>query len=157
MDIDISQYFGLKYILTVFGGFLVMVGTSIEPQLGIWLVSIGGSLLTISLGADKTFFQIIRNIILGLCWGVFGSQLVHGFEAGIPQIAAAFFLAFFGVSLTGYFTRNLKTGSFQDIFVVILNKLVPWSWKIQEKTEIKLEEKLEIKPTKPPDNLPGTK
>ena len=128
---DITQFFGLKYVLTVFGGFFVMVGTAIEPQLGIWLVSIGGSLLTIAVGGDRTFFQIVWNLMVGLCWGVFGSQLFHGIELTTPQIADAFFLSFFGVSLTGYFTRNLKTGNFQDILSLVMNKFMPW--KVEEK------------------------
>lgn len=123
---DLSHFFGIKYCLTVIGGFLVMLGSTVEPSVGIWVISLGGALLTIALGEDQNLIKIISNIIIGLFWGIFGSQVIHAWEPTIPQIADAFFMALFGVNATKYIIRNLQTNSFEDMVIAVVSRIIPW-------------------------------
>jgi hypothetical protein len=123
---DFSSFFGFKYLISLIGGTLIMIGSAIEPSVGIWVVSLGGSLLTVSLGYDQSIFHIIVNIFIGLFFGIFGSQIIHAWEPILPQIAASFFISMFGVNITQYTIRNLKTSSFTEIVVSIMDRIIPW-------------------------------
>jgi len=126
---EFTNFFGLKYVLNGIGGLLLIVGSTIEPSIGVWVISLGGSLLTVALGKDRNSSEIIVNIVVGLFWGIFGSQVVHAYEPLIPQIAASFFLSMFGLHTTFYLFRNLKTSTFTEIVVAIVSRIVPWSKK----------------------------
>jgi hypothetical protein len=113
-------------MFSIVGGFLLMIGSSVEPSVGVWVVSIGGSLLTAALGKDKALYEIFLHIIIGLFWGIFGSQIIHSMFISVPQIAASFFAAMFGVEATWFFIRNFREGSLSSIIVEVLTNLVPW-------------------------------
>jgi hypothetical protein len=136
--VDWAGGLGIKAFLTMIGGFLLMVGGSIEPSIGVWVVSVGGSLLTSSLGKDRSFTQIVLHIIIGLCWGIFGSQIAHGIFPSIPQVASSFFMSLFGVEATWYFFRSFKEGSISKMIVEIASNIgssiaSPWKGKETEK------------------------
>jgi hypothetical protein len=135
---DIANFFGIKWVLTFIGGGVLMIGSSLEPAIGIWVVSLGGSLLTVSLGEDQSLKRIIIHLIIGLFWGIFGSQIIHAWEPVLPQIAASFFISMFGVHATQYVIRNFSTGSFSDIIVAIFDRIIPW----KKNSEIIKEEKI---------------
>jgi hypothetical protein len=124
--IDWSHLFGIKYFVSIVGGALVMLGSGIEPSVGIWVVSLGGSLLTVSLGQDQSIFNIFINVMIGLFFGIFGSQIIHTWEPLMPQIAASFFLSMFGVNITQYMIRNLRTNTFSEIVATIIDRIIPW-------------------------------
>lgn len=132
---DFVNLFGAKSICSVVGGFLLMVGSSIEPSIGIWIISLGGSLLTVALGEDQSIKKIASNLCVGLFWGIFGSQIIHVWEPLIPQIAASFFISMFGVHATQYLIRNFKTESFSDIIVAIFDRIIPWKKNPERKSE----------------------
>ena len=117
--------FPLKFIISFMGGFFIYVGSIIEPSVGVWVISIGGALLTASLGEDKTFVKVITHIFIGLGWGIFGSQIIHGIWINIPQVASAFFSAMFGVEATWYVFRNLRTGSVSEFIASIIGSIIP--------------------------------
>jgi len=123
---DWSHLFGIKYLASVVGGALIMLGSAIEPSIGIWVVSLGGSLLTVSLGQDQSIFHIFINVMIGLFFGIFGSQIIHTWEPPLPQIAASFFLSMFGVNITQYMIRNLRTNTFSEIVATVIDRIVPW-------------------------------
>lgn len=137
MDISITNFFGLKYILGLFAGFLLMLGSMIEPNIGIWVISLGGSLLTVALGKDQTLKQIFLYLIIGLFWGIFGSQILHAWWPIIPQNADAFFLSLFGVNATQYVTRNLESTTFVEIIGTIVSNLLPWKKNLTIMPEVK--------------------
>jgi hypothetical protein len=133
--VDFASLFGVKSTCSVVGGFLLMVGSSIEPSIGIWVISLGGSLLTVALGEDQSIKKIVLNLCVGLFWGIFGSQIIHVWEPLIPQIAASFFISMFGVHATQYLIRNFKTGNFSDIVVAIFDRIIPWKKNPERKIE----------------------
>ncbi len=122
-----TSFLGMKSFFTMIGGFLLMIGSTLEPNVAIWIISLGGSLLYIAIGQDQSLKNIFFNLIIGLFFGIFGSQLMHIWEPLLPQIAVSFFLSMFGVSTTQYILRNLKTTSFVDIISAIISKIIPWS------------------------------
>lgn len=126
---DFSNYFGLKYFLVSIGGFLLMIGASIEPSVGVWVVSVGGSLVTSALGKDRSFKEIMMHIIIGLCFGIFGSQIVHGVFSVLPQIASSFFLSLFGVEVMTYVLKSFEQGSITDFLIKLVVSIVPWKKK----------------------------
>jgi hypothetical protein len=105
----------LKIIFGVITYFFASIVYSIEPSVGVWIVSISGSLLTISFGKDYSVGVVIVHILIGLGWGIFGSQLVHAEYISLPQLPTSFFAAMFGVELTWFFIRNLQITSFSSI------------------------------------------
>lgn len=129
---DFSNLFGIKYFLTLVGGFLLMTGSMVEPSVGVWVVSVGGALLTSAMGKDKSINQIIIHIFIGLCWGIFGSQIIHGLFSSVPQIAASFFAAMFGVEATLYVIRNFREGSLSGFFIDVLTSISPWWFKFSK-------------------------
>lgn len=137
MDFSFTNFFGLKYILGIFSGFLLMIGAAIEPSIGVWVISFGGSLLTVALGKDQSMKQIVLYIVIGLCWGIFGSQITHAWWSIIPQQADAFFIALFGVNATQYVFRNLETTSFLDVVVTVLDRVIPWKKTLPKPPEEK--------------------
>jgi len=110
-----------KSFIGLVGSFLFMVGASIEPSIGIWIISISGSLLTSTLGKDRSIGSIFFHILIGLGWGIFGSQIIHSQFSSIPQIAACFFAAMFGVEATWFVIRNLKESTFSDLISSIIS------------------------------------
>lgn len=126
---DLTHIFTLKTACTFLGGFLLMVGSTIEPSVGVWIVSLGGSLLYLSLSDDRSLFLIFVYLVIGLFFGIFGSQLFHAMEPLFPQIALSFLFSIFGVNITYYVIRNLKTTTFVEIIVVVLDKIIPWKGK----------------------------
>lgn len=116
----------IKLISGVLGSFLLLVGGSIEPQVGVWVVSVGGSLLAIALGPDKNFWQVCLYLICGLFWGIFGSQVIHAISP-IPQPAAAFFSSIFGSEATFYVMRSLRQGDMSNFFLALVEKINPFS------------------------------
>lgn len=124
----------LKFFLNFLGGFLLMIGSAIEPSIGVWVISIGGSLLTSSLGReDKTMRMVFIHVIIGIFWGIFASQIIHSMYINIPQVAIAFFAAMFGVEATWYFIRNFRQGSMTtfliEVFTSFLSNIIPWMKK----------------------------
>jgi len=128
--VDTTSAWSFKGVLSAIGGFLIMVGSAIEPSVGVWIISISGALLTSSLGKDKTTKIILMHLLIGLGWGIFGSQVIHAEFPLINQQAAAFFSSMFGVEMTWFFIRNLKE---VDLGEIISNMLVElfskFSWK----------------------------
>lgn len=120
-----SMFLIFKNILIAFGGFLLIVGGSFEPSIGIWITSLGGSLIMVALGKDQGFRDILLHIVVGLFCGIFGSQIIHSWYSTIPQIAISFFASVFGVNMIGFVTRNLLTSTFGDL----LEKIMPWKKK----------------------------
>jgi len=116
----------LKAYSGILGGFLLMVGGSIEPSVGIWVVSAGGSLLYLALGPDKRFSGAIFYLFFGICWGVFGSQVIHAISA-IPQLAAAFFASMFGSEATWYIMRSFRRGDASSFLLTMVEKVNPFS------------------------------
>ena len=125
--------FGLKYILTVIGGVLVMLGGAVEPSAGIWIVAMGGTLLTASFGKDRSLHAIILYVCMGLGWGIFGSQLVVSLFPILPQRDLAFFIAMFGAEITWYVIKSLREGSIGGIVGVIVSNFKPFNFKIGSK------------------------
>jgi uncharacterized membrane protein YjjP (DUF1212 family) len=64
--------------------------------------------------------------MIGLFFGIFGSQIIHTWEPLMPQIAASFFLSMFGVNITQYMIRNLRTNTFSEIVATIIDRIIPW-------------------------------
>jgi hypothetical protein len=118
---------GFKY-LAISGSFLLWVGASIEPSIGVWVISIGGTLLAAALGRDKTFVGILFYIPIAMGWGIFGSQILHSMWP-VPQIAAAFFTAMFGGEATWYIVRSCREGSFSDLIISVVSALTPFKSK----------------------------
>lgn len=121
----ISTTIGLKYILGIIGSFLVMLGYSIEPSSGIWIISMGGTLLTASFGKDRSLHAIILYIFIGLGWGIFGSQLFISIFPILPQKATAFFAAMFGAESTSYVILALREGSITEIIIKFIENFRP--------------------------------
>ena len=115
----------LKFIWSFLGGCFIIIGSTIEPSVGVWVVSIGGTLLTISLGEDKTFMGIFLYLIIGVCWGIFGSQVIHA-TTSIPQIAGAFFSSMFGSETTWWLIRSMREGTAGDFMIDLITKLNPF-------------------------------
>jgi hypothetical protein len=126
MDLTWTGLFGAKYLAGVVGGFLLMIGAAIEPSVGVWVISLGGSLLTVALGKDQSLKEIAIHMLIGLFFGIFGSQIIHAWWPVIPQIAGSFFISMFGVNTAQYVFRNLDTTSFTDVVATVLEKLIPW-------------------------------
>ena len=122
--VDTSSFWSVKTALGAIGSFLVMVGAGIEPSVGVWIISISGALLTSSLGEDKTSRSIILHLLIGLGWGIFGSQVIHSEVPLINQQAAAFFSSMFGVETTWFFIRNLKEATFVELVNEIINTII---------------------------------
>jgi hypothetical protein len=123
---DLSNFFGLKFIFSFFGGALLIIGNHVEPSIGVWIISLGGTLLTASLGVDRTFKGILFYIIVGLGWGIFGSQIIHTLWS-LPQEAVCFFTSMFGGEMTWYILKSMKTGSFGEFFIELVSKLSPFN------------------------------
>ncbi len=102
-----------------------MVGGSIEPSVGIWVVSLGGSLLYLALGPDKGFIEVLFYLIFGVCWGISGSQVIHSISA-IPQLAAAFFSSMFGSEATWYILRSFRNGDAGSFLLALADKVNPF-------------------------------
>ena len=115
-----------KFIWSFLGGCLIIIGSTIEPSVGVWVVSVGGTLLTISLGDDKTFKGIFLYLVIGVCFGVFGSQVIHA-TTNIPQIAASFFCSMFGSETTWWLIRSMKEGTAGDFLIDLITKLNPFN------------------------------
>ena len=83
----IDHIFHYKFLFGVLSGFLVMIGSTIEPSVGIWVISLGGSLLTVALGKDQGLGQICLHMVIGLFFGIFGSQVIHlGLAANVRRL-----------------------------------------------------------------------
>lgn len=116
----------LKSLSTAIGGILILAGQTIEPELGIWVVSLGGSLLGVTMGEDFTIFRVILNIILAIFMGIFGSQIAFVVYPTLPRLADCFILSLFGVPITYYIIRNLKVTSFAEVLLDVIDRIVPW-------------------------------
>jgi hypothetical protein len=123
-----AGFFGLKYIIGLIGGLLVMLGASIEPQGGIWIVAIGGTLLTASFGKDRSLHAIIIYVFLGLGWGIFGSQILVSIFPSMPQKAFAFFTGMFGAEATLYVINSFREGSFAQFISTIIVNFKPFNF-----------------------------
>lgn len=121
------NFIGFKY-LAIFGAFLLMVGSSIEPSVGVWVVSIGGTLLAVALGRDKSILNILFYIPIGMGWGVFGSEVLHTMWP-VPQIAAAFFASMFGAEATFWAIRSFREGSMGEFMIRVLETFSPFKKK----------------------------
>ena len=129
---NISNWFGFKFIWIALGWTFIVIGSTVEPSVGVWVVSIGGTLLTISLGEDKTLKGMFLYLIIGICWGVFGSQVIHAMTA-IPQVAAAFFAAMFGSEMTWFIIRSMKSGSVGGFLLEIIARVNPFTDILKKK------------------------
>lgn len=126
MTISSVNFTFIKNISVTLGSMLLFAGQSIEPQIGIWVVSLGAGLLWITLGDDASVLHIFFNIILSLFWGIFGSQIAYAAFPMVPRLADCFFLSLFGVPASHYVIRNLKETNFFDIIIAVLDKIIPW-------------------------------
>ena len=122
---NLPNFFG--FILSFIGGLLLLIGNHVEPLIGVWIISLGGTLLTASLGEDKTFKGILFYLIVGLGWGIFGSQIIHALWEVLPQEAVCFFTSMFGGEMTWYILRSMKQGSIGDFFIELIAKLIPFA------------------------------
>jgi hypothetical protein len=122
MDLFITA----KSIVSFIGGLFIIVGVNVEPSVGVWVISLGGTLLTVSLGSDKTVKGILLYMVMGLFWGVFGSQVIHA-TTQVPQVAGAFFAAMFGAEMTWFLIRSMREGSVGEFLIDLIAKLNPFS------------------------------
>ncbi len=126
MTLNSVNFTFIKNISVTLGGALLFAGQVIEPQIAIWVVSLGASLLWVTLGDDASVLKIVVNIFLALFWGIFGSQIAFAIFPIMPRLAECFFLSLFGVPASYYFIRNLKDTNFFDLVTTILDKIIPW-------------------------------
>jgi hypothetical protein len=112
MDIILLDY--VKNILGFIFGFFIVIGSSVEPSLNIWIVSIFGALITAIYGFDKNVSMFLSHIFLGLGCGIFGSQLAH-FWFNISQVPVSFFFSVLGVEFIWFMKRNFKETKFIDL------------------------------------------
>jgi hypothetical protein len=119
----------IKVITAAIGGYLLALGQSIEPQVAIWVISLGGSLLWITLGEDSSIKKIFFNIVISLMFGIFGSQISFVLWPLLPRLPVCFFLSMFGVPISLYIIRNLKEANITDLISSVLEKLIPWKGK----------------------------
>ena len=124
-----STFYGLKIFVIFLGSSLVMIGSGIEPSLGIWIISLGGTLLTAALGKDKTFTGILFYLPTGIGWGIFGSQVIHSVSL-VPQTASAFFMAMFGGEATFYIIKSFRESTFFEFMLEVINALTPFKKKL---------------------------
>ena len=129
----ITGLFGLKYLLGLLGSTLITVGALIEPSAGIWIVAIGGTLLSASFGKDRSLHGIIIYIAIGIGWGIFASQLLEGFWPFIPQRAFAFFASMFGAEVTWYCINSIREGSITNLIVSIVTNFKPVNFNKDKK------------------------
>jgi hypothetical protein len=118
MITESSIVVSIKYYLGVLSGYMLLLGAMIEPSVGVWVVSIAGALLTATLGADRNVARFLAHILIGLCWGIFGSQIVHSYM-NIGQVPASFVTGLFGVELTWFGIRTLRTASLVEMIEAI--------------------------------------
>ena len=122
----VAGVFGIKYAIGLTGGVLVMLGANIEPSAGIWIVSMGGTLLSVAFGKDRSLHAIILYLFMGLGWGIFGSQILVSEFPEIPQKAVAFFAGMFGAEATSYVIISLREGSFTELLSKAIGNFKPF-------------------------------
>ena len=120
--------FGLKYLIGVIGGVLVMIGSSIEPSAGIWIVAMGGTLLTAAFGRDRSLHAIVLYVFMGLGWGIFGSQIIYSLFPVVPQKAVAFFIAMFGAEATSWVLKAMREGSITELLTKLISNFKPFNF-----------------------------
>ena len=118
---------GIKYLFGMLGSILIYLGSTIEPQVGIWVIAMGGTFLTASFGRDRTLHGIILYICLGLGCGIFGSQLINSLFPSIPQKAIAFFAAMFGGDFTWRAISGIREVSFTLLVETIIKNFKPFN------------------------------
>ena len=113
------------YVAAAISGLFAFMATNIEPQAGVWLAALGGSLVSMMTGQDRGLLRMIAHVVSGMAVGLAISQLTVEFislKSGYTRVWIAFFAALFSEKIIVLLDEAMTARGIAAMF----DRLLPW-------------------------------